>query len=245
MNAVLLGATRGTGRALARLLAARGDRLVLLGRNTPDLGRSAKDLEAHVASVPVGIVELDLNDRSAHAAAIQRAAKLLGKIDAVIVTAAAFAVQERLESDAILLAHVLDTDFTDTVLFCEAARKHILASGGGTLCVFSSVAGDRGRKPVILYGAAKAGLSYYLEGLDHKYRGQGLRVVCVKPGFIRTSMTAGLKPPPFAADPEDVARVALRGIDKGLPVVYAPPIWSLIMLVIRNLPRFVMRRIRF
>lgn len=245
MNAVLIGATRGTGRALARLLAARGDRLVLLGRNTPDLERSANDLESHGAPAPVGIVELDLHDRSAHAAAIQRAATLLGNINIVIVTAAAFAVQEKLEGDVTLLAQVLDTDFTDTVLFCEAARKHLLAAGGATLCVFSSVAGDRGRKPVILYGAAKAGLSYYLEGLDHKYRGQGLKVVCVKPGFIRTSMTAGLKPPPFAAEPEDVARVVLRAIDKGLPVVYAPPIWRWIMLVIRNLPKFIMRRIGF
>lgn len=245
MNTVLVGATRGTGRALARLLAGRGYKLVLIGRSGPDLQRSANDLETHGAPTPVGIVEADLNDRASHSATIQRAATLLGKIDSIIVTAAAFASQEQLEGDATLLAHVLDTDFTDTVLFCETARKHLLATGGGTLCVFSSVAGDRARKPVILYGAAKAGLSYYLEATDHKYRGQGLKVVCVKPGFIRTSMTAGLKPPPFAADPEDVARVALRGIDKSLPVVYAPPIWRWIMLVIRNLPRFVMRRTRF
>lgn len=245
MNALLLGATRGTGRALARLLATRGDQLVLLGRNTLDLQRSAKDLEAHGAIAPVGIVRLDLNDRASHASAIQQAAALVGKIDAVIVTAAAFAVQERLEGDTALLAQVLDTDFTDTVLFCEAARRHLLAAGGGSLCVFSSVAGDRGRKPVIFYGAAKAGLSHYLEGLDHKYRNQGLKVICVKPGFIRTGMTAGLKPPLFAAEPEDVAHVALRGIDKGLPVVYAPSVWRWIMIVIRTLPRFIMRRIGF
>jgi decaprenylphospho-beta-D-erythro-pentofuranosid-2-ulose 2-reductase len=245
MNAVLIGATRGTGRALARLLAARGDRIVLLGRNVSELQRSARDLEAHGAPPPVEIVELDLNDRAAHAGAIQRASAILGTIDTVIVTAAAFAVQEQLEDDATLLARVLDTDFTDTVLFCEAARKTLLAAGGGTLCVFSSVAGDRGRKPVILYGAAKAGLSNYLEGLDHKFRSHGLKVICVKPGFIRTSMTAGLKPPPFAADPEDVARVVLRGINKGTPVVYAPAVWQWVMLVIRNLPRFVMRRIGF
>ena len=59
-----------------------------------------------------------------------------------------------------------------------------------TLCVFSSVAGERGRKPVIIYGAAKAGLTRYLEGLDHKHRADGLRVITVKPGFVKTSMTA-------------------------------------------------------
>src|SRR6185436_7087831 len=103
-------------------------------------------------------------------------------------------------------------DFTNTVLFCEAARKRLLSRGGGTLCVFSSVAGERGRKPVILYGAAKAGLSRYLEGLDHKFRSAGLRVVTVKPGFVKTGMTAGLPSPPFAGEPEGVAKTVLAAI---------------------------------
>src|SRR6185436_2349688 len=112
-------------------------------------------------------------------------------------------------------------------------------------CVFSSVAGERGRKPVVLYGAAKAGLTRYLEGLDHKFRARGLRVVCVKPGFVKTSMTDGLTPPPFAGEPEPVARRVLRAIDRGQPVVYAPAAWRWVMLVIRSLPRAVMRRLEF
>jgi len=131
------------------------------------------------------------------------------------------------------------------VLFCEAAKKALLAEGGGTLCAFSSVAGERGRKPIIIYGAAKAGLTRYLEGLDHKHSADGLRVVTVKPGFVKTSMTAGLQPPPFAGEPEGVARQVLRAIDRGTPVVYAPPAWRLIMAVIRALPRAIMRRVGF
>jgi short-subunit dehydrogenase len=111
--------------------------------------------------------------------------------------------------------------------------------------VFSSVAGERGRKPVVLYGAAKAGLTRYLEGLDHRFHGQGLRVVCVKPGFVRTSMTEGLPAPPFAGEPQGVAGLVLRGIDRGTPVVYAPKVWRLVMAVIRCLPRFVMRKVGF
>ncbi|MFQ5749500.1 MAG: SDR family NAD(P)-dependent oxidoreductase, partial [Planctomycetota bacterium] len=102
-----------------------------------------------------------------------------------------------------------------------------------------------GRKPVILYGSAKAGLSRYLEGLDHKFHARGLRVVCVKPGFVKTGMTAGLKPPPFAGEPAAVARRVLRAMDRGRPVVYAPGAWRWIMTVIRLLPRAVMRRIGF
>ena len=105
--------------------------------------------------------------------------------------------------------------------------------------------GERWRKPVVLYGAAKAGLSRYLEGLDHKFRSRGLRTICVKPGFVKTGMTAGLKPPPFAGTPEEVARRVLKAIDRGWPEVYAPWPWRWVMCVIRSLPRFVMRRIGF
>ena len=168
-----------------------------------------------------------------------------GGLDTVVVTAGLFAPQDRLEADPELARRLLLVNFTNTVVFCEAARVRLLARGGGTLCAFSSVAGERGRKPVILYGAAKAGLTRYLEGLDHKFRAAGLRTVCVKPGFVKTSMTEGLTPPPFAGEPEAVAATVLRAIDRGTPVVYAPAIWRLVMLVIRNLPRFVMRRLSF
>ena len=111
--------------------------------------------------------------------------------------------------------------------------------------MFSSVAGDRGRKPVVLYGASKAGLSAYLEGLDHRYKAAGLDVLCVKPGFVKTSMTAGLKPPPFAGEPEGVAQQVVRAMDRRAALVYTPSIWRLVMLAIRHLPRAVMRRIGF
>lgn len=244
MNVVFLGATKGMGRSLARLIAARGDRLALLGRNLEDLARSRDDLLAFGAGA-VEVVECDLLEPETFGPALDRAADLLGGFDTAIISAGLFASQEELENDAELRGRLLTADFTNTIQFCEAARERLLARGGGTLCAFSSVAGERGRKPVLLYGAAKAGLSHYLEGLDHKFSSLGLRTVTVKPGFVKTGMTAGLKPPPFAGEPDDVARAVLKAIDRGTPVVYAPGIWRWVMLVIRYLPRFIMRRIGF
>jgi len=245
MKVVFLGATKGMGRALARLLAQRGDQLFLLGRDLDDLKRSATDLELFGASGSVGVGACDLLDPGTFTSALDAAAAAMNGFDTVVVTAGLFATQEALEADAALTARLLAADFTNTILFCEEARKRLLAARGGTLCVFSSVAGERGRKPVILYGAAKAGLSHYLEGLDHKFSAQGLRTVTVKPGFVKTGMTAGLTPPPFAAEADDAARAALKAIERGRPEVYAPGIWRWIMLVIRTLPRAVMRRINF
>ncbi len=244
MKVAFVGATKGMGRALARRMAARGDVLFLLGRDDDDLKKSAADLGVD-GTAPAGTATCDLGRPETFAPALAAAEAALGGIDAVVVTGGLFATQDALEADAALAERVLHVDFTGTVLFCEEARRRMLAAGGGTLCVFSSVAGERGRKPVVLYGAAKAGLSAYLEGLDHKYRASGLRVVTVKPGFVKTGMTAGLKPPPFAGEPEAVAKRVLDAIDRGTPVVYAPAAWGPIMATIRALPRFVMRRIGF
>ena len=241
---LILGATKGMGRALARKMAERGDRVFLLGRNEEDLRTSAADIEARAAAA-AGFARCDLESPDTFAPALDHAEAALDGLDVVVVTAALFASQDALEADPALMRRLLTANFTNTIVFCELARRRLLARGGGTLCVFSSVAGERGRKPVVLYGAAKAGLTRYLEGLDHKYRSQGLVTVCVKPGFVRTSMTAGLSAPPFAGDPEPVADRVLRAIDRGQPVVYAPAIWFAIMLVIRSLPRSIMRRIGF
>lgn len=243
-NVVFVGATKGMGRALARRMADGGDRLFLLGRDLNALERSAADLAA-TGCEPAGVARLDLAQEATFEPALDEAAAALGRIDVVVVTAGAFARQEELEADPKLAKEVLHIDFTATVLLCEAARRRLLASGGGTLVVFSSVAGERGRKPVVLYGAAKAGLSHYLEGLDHRYRGEGLTVVTVKPGFVKTGMTAGLDPPPFAGTPDQVAERVLAAIDHGRPVVYAPAPWRLVMAAIRLLPRAVMRRVAF
>ncbi len=245
MKAVILGATRGMGRSLARLMAERGDDLVLLGRNAADLEKSAADLRVRGNGARVAIGTCDLADPATFLPALDAADEALGTFDCAIITAAQFGTQQALEDDTDRTRDVLDANFTNTIVLCEHIRKRLLARGGGTLCVFSSVAGDRARKPVILYGATKAGLTHYLDGLDHKFRADGLVTVAVRPGFVKTSMTAGLKPPPFAGEPEGVAKTVLKAIDKGTPVVYAPPIWGLVMLVIRQLPRFVMRRIGF
>jgi decaprenylphospho-beta-D-erythro-pentofuranosid-2-ulose 2-reductase len=247
MKVAVLGATKGMGRALARRLVERGDQIFLLGRQAEDLARSARDLEARAGrpAGSIGAAICDLERPEGFAPALEAAEAGLGGLEAVVVTAGLFASQEQMEADPELARRLLTVDFANTVVFCEEARRRLLARGGGTLCVFSSVAGERGRKPVILYGAAKAGLSRYLEGLDHKFRARGLRTICVKPGFVRTAMTEGLKAPPFAGEPDAVAAQVVRAMDRGRPVVYAPGIWGLIMLVIRLLPRFVMRKIGF
>jgi short-subunit dehydrogenase len=242
---VVLGGTRGIGRAVARRLVARGDHVVLLGRHAGDLAASAADLAARGAAFAPATVVMDLDQPDTFEAVLDQASQALGGFDTVVVTAGAFGTQDALEADAAARERVLTTNFTRTIQFCEAARVRLLAAGGGTLCVLGSVAGDRARKPVVLYGATKAGVAYYMSGLDARYREAGLNAVLVKPGFVRTGMTAGLPEPPFAADAEAVAPAIVRAIDRGTPQIYVPGIWRLVMAVIRRLPRVAMRKLKF
>ena len=244
MKAILFGATRGIGRSLARLMAERGDAVALLGRDPDDLARSARDLGVLGAS-QVATAECDLLAPERFGSALDAATAALGGVDTVVLSAADFARPEALDADSAHAARLVAANFANSIAFCEAARTRLLARGGGTLCVFSSVAGDRARKTTGLYGATKAGLSHYAESLDLRDRPRGLKVVLVKPGFVHTGMTAGLPAPPFAGEPDPVAARVLTAIDRGWPVVYAPPIWRAVMLAVRALPRMVMRRTEF
>lgn len=217
-----------------------------MGLDANELVQSAADLKArHPKHAEVGYTTCNLEKPEEFESALNIADESLAGFDTVIVTAAMFASQEALEADTELARRLVTVNYSNTVVFCEHVRKRLLARGGGRLVAFSSVAGDRGRKPVAIYGSSKAGLAVYLEALDHKFHASGLSVTCVKPGFVKTGMTAGLKPPPFAGEPEDVAADVIRAMDRGKPLVYTPAIWALVMFVIRCLPRFVMRKIGF
>ncbi len=246
MKALVVGGASGMGRAIAQRLAERGDSVFLAGIGEEDLARSAQDLTArHPKGAVAKYGILDMEKPETFAAALDAADAALDKFDSVIVTAALFGSQDALEADIEFCRRLVTVNYANTVVLCEHVRKRLLERGGGHLTVFSSVAGDRGRKPVAIYGSSKAGLSVYLEALDHKFHEKGLAVLCVKPGFVKTGMTAGLKPPPFAGEPEQVADDVIRAMDARKPMIYTPGMWALVMLVIRWLPRFVMRKIGF
>ncbi len=248
MKYAIVGASKGMGRALARELVQAGHQICLMGRDLDDLRKSAADLsvrggtnhEPHVA-----VVHCDLDDAHGLERAVAEADERLGGMDGLIITAALFGTQDALEADTLRATQLLTVNVAHTIALAEYARKTMMARGSGMLVLFSSVAGDRGRKPVGIYGASKAALSHYAESLDHKYASQGLVTICVKPGFVRTGMTEGLKPPPFAGNPEDVAVAVVAAMKQGRPMVYTPWIWGWVMFVIKRLPRFVMRKIGF
>jgi len=132
MKTVLLGATKGMGRALGRLMAERGDQLFLLGRDGEQLERSAGDLEVRGAQGAVKTAICDLLKPETFAPALDDAEDELDGLETVVVTAGLFGTQEQLEEDTDRAAQVLAANYTNTVLFCEQVRRRLLRRGGGS-----------------------------------------------------------------------------------------------------------------
>jgi Short-chain dehydrogenases of various substrate specificities len=109
--------------------------------------------------------------------------------------------------------------------------------------VLSSVAGERVRAANFVYGATKAGIDGFCQGLGDALVGSGVRVLIVRPGFVPTKMTAGRDKAPFSTTPEGVAEAVMRGLERGDEMVWAPPVLRFVMAVARHLPRPVFRRL--
>ena len=124
-----------------------------------------------------------------------------------------------------------------------AAAAVLRRQGHGTLVVLSSVAGERARADNYVYGATKAGLDAFAQGLGDALVDSGARVMVVRPGFVHTRMTTGLEPAPFSTTPEAVADVVLDGLAKRRDVVWAPPVLRWLFAVLRHLPRGVWRKV--
>jgi hypothetical protein len=238
----IFGATSGIAEAVARLWAAQGHALAICGRSAESLALLGADLRVRGATVH----EIAGAVRGADAVRriFEAARAALGDIDVVFIAFGALPDQERCETDADALEDALLVNGVDAVLLSMCAAAH-LAPRGGTLAVLTSVAGDRGRPSNFAYGAAKSMVSTFLEGLRARKWRQGLGVVDIRPGFIRTRMTRHLDRRGLLwRNPAGIAPAIVAAIAARRPVVYVPAFWALIMAVIRTIPDAVFRRMK-
>lgn len=240
---VILGALSAIAIATARIYAKEGAAIMLVARNRERLSALANDLRARGAT-QVEFDAMDLETGAAEAKAhIARWNAQLGGISHVHVIYGYLGKQDVASLDPAELARITSSNYSTAVHWCEAAANIFRAQKSGSLVVVSSVAGDRGRQSNYAYGAAKGAIALYTQGLAHSLAGTGARAVAVKPGFVDTPMTDGMKKGgALWARPDKIARILRRAADKGGPVQYAPGIWRLIMLVIRTVPASAFHR---
>ena len=235
---IVLGANSDVSREFVELILQREEikTVYLFSSNTEQTKIFKKHLTVKY-SVNVEVIELDLMNRknieftSLDYDLVFCASGYLGKERENII------VDEE-DND-----RILKINYSELVLVLNALAEDLVKKGRGTLIVLSSVAGERGRKSNFMYGSAKAGLTSYLSGLRNYLFSHHIRVLTVKPGFMKTKMTRDLDlPKALTISPQKAARLIYKGFKKKKNTIYIAPIWRLIMFVIRNIPEFIFKK---
>jgi decaprenylphospho-beta-D-erythro-pentofuranosid-2-ulose 2-reductase len=240
---LVLGGTSEIALSTARkMVGERVRRVVLAGRPSEALDAAAADLRGRGAAVEV--VAFDAAEPETHE-------KILGEvfgagdIDVVLLAFGVLGDQESDERDPVAAARVAQVNYVGGVSASLAAVKMLRRQGHGSLAVISSVAAERARKANFIYGSSKAGLDAFAQGLADKTHGTGIHVMVVRPGFVRTRMTAHMPDGMMATTPEVVADGIVKGLRRGATTVWVPGQLRFVFSALRHLPRPVFRKLPF
>jgi decaprenylphospho-beta-D-ribofuranose 2-oxidase len=240
---LLLGGTSEIGLAIVKRLMESGPvRPYLVGRDRNRLGEALAELErdgGHRGEVEV----LDADDVTQHEQVIAGAFERAEGFDVVVLAVGVLGAQAGLDAERGEALEVMRVNFLGAGSLLLECLRRLREQGGGTLVVLSSVAAERPRSANAVYGAAKAGLDALAQGLADATAGTGIRVLVVRPGFVRTKMTKGLEPAPMATTPQAVAEATVAALAGGAHTVWVPSRLRLVFAVLRHLPRALFRRL--
>lgn len=242
-NILVIGATSAIAEQTIRLYAQQGARLYLLARDAEKLETIAADARIRGAA-DVKIQTLDVNDFATHETVIEQAFATLGQIDVVLMAHGTLPDQTACEQSVELTLKELNTNALSTISLLTLCANRLQTQGSGTLAVISSVAGDRGRQSNYVYGAAKGMVSIFLQGLRNRLFAHGVNVLDIKPGFVDTPMTAAFKKGPLWAKPQQIAQSIVTAVENRKHTLYTPFFWRWIMLIIRNIPETIFKRMK-
>ena len=237
---LILGARSDIARAIARCYAEAGCSIVLGARNASRLEDDRADLSLRYP-VEVKTVEFDVLSRDPDA--------FFNGLDAVpgtvVMVAGLLGDQTESQQDDGAAQTVMETNYAGPARFLLAAAR-VMASRTDGACIIgiSSVAGDRGRASNFIYGSAKAGFSAFLSGLRASLAKKGIHVMTVKPGFVATAMTQGMKLPPLiTASADEVGRAVFLGQQARKDVIYTRSVWRPLMAIIKAIPEPLFKRL--
>jgi decaprenylphospho-beta-D-erythro-pentofuranosid-2-ulose 2-reductase len=238
---LLVGGTSDIAVATAhRYLAERPLRVVLAARDTPRRAAVAAELEGGGARVEV--VDFDADDPSAPARMVAEATAG-GDIDVALVAFGQLGDAGQLRTDSEAVARLAQVNYVAPVVVGTELAQAMREQGHGVIVALSSVAGERARASNFVYGSSKAGLDAFFSGLADSLVGSGVSVLVVRPGFVRSKMTAGLADAPLATTPEAVAEAIVTSVRRKRHTVWVPGAMRWVMSGLRHTPRTVFRRL--
>ena len=241
-SVLVLGGTSDIALATVRAMAQRRlQSVVLAGRDTDALAVAADELRG--LGLAVEVEPFDALDTDSHAGLVERVFDRHGDIDVALVAFGVLGDEEEARRSVAEARRIVATNYLGAVTTCLPLARRMTAQGHGTIVVLSSVAGERARKANFVYGSSKAGVDAFAQGLGDSLVGTGVGVLVVRPGFVRTKMTAGREEGPLSTTPEAVADAIVSGLAKGAEVVHVPATLRYVFTILRHLPRPLFRKI--
>ncbi len=243
-NLVVFGGTSDIALATAETLVRAGTRrVILVGRPSPDLDANCEKLASLGAQVHT--VGFDALVPEEHAKIVDEAFNLVNDVDLVLVAHGVLGDQEETLHDVDAVVAMATTNYVGSVSVLAAVAERLTHQGHGDIVVLSSVAGERPRRSNFIYGSTKAGLDSFALGLGDylKANNSGVGVLVVRPGFVHSKMTAGLKPVPLSVTPEVVAAAILDGLQHQARIIWVPKSLRFVMSALRHLPQSIFRRL--
>ena len=242
MSVLVLGGSSDIGRAAARAFAKAGYDVSLAGRDAGALEPDAADLRARY-NIEASTWTFDVLDTASFDGFV---AGLPVLPDVVISIVGLLGVQQNAESDLAHATTIMRSNYEGPSLILGLFAEKFLARGNGTLVGVSSVAGDRGRASNYVYGSAKAGFSAFLSGLRARTSRSSVQVITVKPGFVRTRMTEGMKLiGPLTVEAPVVGDAIFDAVQRKKDVIYVSNKWRLVMFIIQALPEAIFKKLKF
>lgn len=241
-RAIVVGASSGMGASFARTLAAQGARVALLARRQGELEKVAHGIDTAWGEGKARIYVHDVVNYDEAPRLLDRIVEDLGGLDLICYAAGQLHTPGPDEYDFEKDRQMLDIGLTGAFAWLNPAAMLFRQQKRGTIVGISSIAGDRGRRGFPAYHAAKAGLSTYLESLRNRLSQHGVQVTTIKPGFIDTPMTRGMKGLFWLKTADEAARMIMRSVQKGRQTSYVPGRWRLVSMVIRSIPSVLFRR---
>ncbi len=239
----MLGGSSEIGAAIVHRLSQDIQvEALLLGRDYKRMAAVVDELKA-TGRTTGEFDRLDADEVDTHGDAIARAFDRLGVVDLVILCVGVLGGQAALDADPDEVTQVLRTNFLGCGSLLWHSTRALRAQGHGTVVVLSSVAAERARASNAIYGAAKAGLDALAQGLADTVAGTSVRVLVIRPGFVSTRMTAGLKPAPFSTSPQTVAEATVAALGGRTQTVWVPAGLRYLFALLRHLPRPAYRRL--
>ncbi|MEB3767275.1 SDR family NAD(P)-dependent oxidoreductase [Acinetobacter sp. MD2] len=244
LRILIVGGTSTIAESCAKFwLKYQSCDLILLGRDSEKLQRVINDLKVRHPDANIEMQLVNFLDAQAIQACIQKLNQQAA-IDIALIAHGNLPNQDQCQIDLVQCKQAIEVNAISPVLFTEAIVQYMIERNHGKLAVIGSVAGDRGRKSNYIYGASKAFIDTYVEGLQHRLALTKSKVntTLIKPGPTATPMTAGIIGKGKLASPEQVAQDIIHAIEKGKKTVYTPKKWAIIMMIIRNLPFFLFKK---